>query len=174
MLLNAFTLFHVALSLVGIAAGFVVVYGFLESRRLDGWTLLFLTTTAATTVTGFLFPFHRFLPSYAVGIVSVIVLAIAIPARYRFHLEGAWRSTYVVTAMLAFYLNFFVLIAQLFGKVPPLKALAPTQTEPPFAITQVAVMVVFIILGTLAFRKFLVTPAVPGNARSRTAAGGKM
>ena len=172
MLLNAFTLFHVALSLVGIAAGFVVVYGFLESRRLDGWTLLFLTTTAATTVTGFLFPFHRFLPSYAVGIVSVIVLAIAIPARYRFHLEGAWRSTYVVTAMLAFYLNFFVLIAQLFGKVPPLKALAPTQTEPPFAITQVAVMVVFIILGTLAFRRFHLAPIVPRSASH--AAGGRI
>src|SRR5882724_5758412 len=122
MILSAFTLFHVLLSLVGILSGFVVLAGFLTAKRSDGWTALFLTTTVLTSVTGFLFPFHQFLPSHGVGIVSLLALAAAIFARYVRHLLGAWRRTYVITAMVALYLNVFVLIVQLFLKVPALKA----------------------------------------------------
>jgi hypothetical protein len=154
MILSAFTFFHVVLSLVGIGSGFVVMYGLLTLRRLDGWTTLFLTTTVATSVTGFLFPIHHFTPGLGVGIVSLIVLAIAIIARYRFHLAGGWRRTYVITAAIALYLNVFVLIAQLFQKVPALKALAPTQSEPPFQLAQLVLLVLFTVLAILAARKF--------------------
>jgi len=158
MLLSAFTLFHVALSLVGIFAGFVVVYGLLASKPLDGWTMLFLTTTVATSVTGFLFPFHGFLPSHAVGILSLIALAITILARYRFRLMGAWRRTYVITAILSLYLNFFVLIAQAFLKVPSLKAIAPTQSDPAFKLTQLAALLLFVVLGICAAIRFRAEP----------------
>ena len=154
MILSAFTFFHVVLSLVGIGSGFVVLYGLLTSKRLDRWTMLFLTTTAATSVTGFLFPFHHFTPGIGVGIVSLIVLAIAILARYRFHLEGGWRRTYAITAAIALYLNVFVLVAQLFQKVPALKALAPTQSEPPFQVAQLVLLVLFTVLAILAAIKF--------------------
>jgi len=152
--LAAFTLFHVALSLVGILAGLVVVFGLIAGKWLKGWTGLFLTTTVATSATGFLFPYHGFKPSYAVGIVSLLVLAIAMFAFYGRDLAGAWRRTYVISAVISLYLNVFVLVAQLFMKVPALKALAPTQSEPPFLVTQVVVMVVFIVLGFLAGRRF--------------------
>jgi hypothetical protein len=154
MILSAFTLFHVVLSLIGIGAGFVVVYGLLGSKLYEGWTKLFLFTTLATSATGFLFPFHKFLPSHGVGIVSLIVLAIAIPAWYRFRLSGGWRRTYVVTSVIALYLNVFVLFAQLFQKVPALRTLAPTQTEPPFLFTQLTVLLGFIILAIWAAMKF--------------------
>src|SRR6266704_6219229 len=117
MILSAFTLFHVVLSLVGILSGFVVVAGFMSANRSKSWTALFLTTTVLTSVTGFLFPFHKFLPSHAVGIVSLLVLAVTIPALYVFQLAGPWRLTYVICAVIALYLNVFVLIAQLFMKV---------------------------------------------------------
>lgn len=153
-MLTTFTLFHVVLSLVGIAAGFVVLFGLLTSKRFDRWTALFLTTTVATSVTGFLFPFHHFLPSYAIGILSLIVLALAIIARYRYRLAGGWCKTYVITALIALYFNFFVLIAQLFQKAPALKALAPTQSEPPFLITQLVVLVLFVVLAIRAAVRF--------------------
>jgi hypothetical protein len=154
MILAAFTLFHVVLSLVGIAAGIVVLRGLITGAWSDRWTMVFLTTTAATSVTGFLFPAEKFLPSHGVGIVSLIVMAIGIPALYVFHLAGPWARTYVVTAVIALYLNVFVLIVQLFLKVPFLKALAPTQSEPPFLIAQIAALVLFVVLGMLAVRKF--------------------
>jgi len=154
MILVAFTLFHVALSLIGIGAGFVVVYGLMASKRLDGWTGLFLITTVATSATGFLFPVHGFLPSHAIGILSLIALAIAILARYRFGLIGGWRRTYVVTAVIALYFNFFVLIVQLFRKVPALKAIAPTQSETPFQMAQLAALLLFIFLGIRAAMRF--------------------
>jgi len=154
MILSAFTLFHVALSLVGIPSGFVVVGGFLTAKRSNGWTALFLVTTVLTSVTGFLFPFHKFLPSHAVGIISLLVLAVTIPALYFFHLRGPWRRTYATGAVIALYLNVFVLIAQFFMKVPALKALAPTQSERPFLGTQVVVMLVFIALGVFAAKRF--------------------
>ena len=158
MLLSAFTFFHVVLSLVGIGAGFVVVYGLLASKRLNGWTSLFLITTVATSVTGFLFPFHGFLPSHGVGIVSLIVLTIAIVARYRFGLAGGWRRTYALTAVVALYLNVFVLIAQLFLKVPALKAIAPAQSDPPFQITQLIGLLLFTVLAIGAAIKFRAEP----------------
>ena len=154
MMLSAFTLFHVALSLVGILSGFVVMGGFLTAKRRNGWTALFLLSTVLTSVTGFLFPFHKFLPSHAIGIVSLLVLAVAIPALYVFHLAGPWRRTYVISAVITLYLNVFVLIAQFFMKIPALKALAPTQSEPPFLGTQVVVMLIFIVLGVLAAKRF--------------------
>jgi hypothetical protein len=152
-MLDALTLFHVVLSLVGIASGFAVVYGLLSSR-VHGWTNLFIWTTVATSVTGFFFPFHKFLPSHGVGILSLIVLAIAILALYRFRLAGGWRRTYAITAVIALYFNVFVLVAQLFLKVPSLNALAPTQSEPPFQIAQGIVLIVFVVLGIRAAMKF--------------------
>src|SRR6202158_4172994 len=151
---STFTVVHVVLSLIGIASGFVVVFGLLAGKRLDGWTALFLVSTVATSVTGFLFPFHRFLPSHAVGILSLLVLAIAILARYPLHLAGAWRRICAVTAVISLYLNVFVLIAQAFQKVPGLKAMAPTQSEPPFLVTQAVVLAVFALLGIVAAIRF--------------------
>jgi hypothetical protein len=154
MVLNLFTLCHVLISLVAILAGFVVVFGMIGGRPLAGWTALFLTTTVATSVTGFLFPFHRFMPSHAVGILSLVVLGAAIYARYSRQLAGGWRRTYAITAVIALYFNFFVLVAQLFQKVPALNVLAPKGTEPPFAITQAVVMIIFVGLGIAAARNF--------------------
>src|SRR5271167_4473960 len=158
MTTSTFTLVHVLLSLVGIGSGFIVTFGLLNGKRLDGWTALFLATTLATSVTGFFFPFDHLLPSHKVGIVSLVVLAIAILARYALHLDGAWRRIYVVTAVIALYLNVFVLIVQAFEKVPALKAMAPTQSEPPFVAAQVAVMLLFVVLTTLAAIRFRVQP----------------
>jgi len=152
--MTIFTFMHVVLSLVGILSGFVVVGGFLTAKRRNGWTALFLLSTVLTSVTGFLFPFHKFLPSHAIGIFSLLVLAVAIPAPYVFHLAGPWRRTYVISAVITLYLNVFVLIAQSFMKIPALKALAPTQSEPPFLGTQVVVMLIFIVLGILAAKRF--------------------
>jgi hypothetical protein len=160
-ILTAFTLFHVVLSLIGILAGFVVLFGLLTSQSFERWNAVFLATTMATSLTGFLFPFHGFLPSYAVGILSVVLLSIALLARYGRHLAGPWRRTYAVTAILALYLNVFVLIVQLFQKVPALKALARTQTETPFKVAQLVVLVLFVGLG---IRAFVVRPG-PADVR---------
>jgi hypothetical protein len=154
MFLTTYTLVHVVISLVGIASGLVVLYGLLRGRDLDRWTLLFLTTTVLTSVTGFGFPFQRFLPSHAVGIVSLIALALAIYARYPRRLAGAWRRIFVVGAVLSLYLNVFVLVVQLFLKVPALNALAPTQSEPPFQLTQLVFLLLFVVLGVVAVLRF--------------------
>jgi hypothetical protein len=156
MTLKLFTLFHVVISLLGILSGFVVMFGLLSNNPLDGWTEFFLVTTVATSVTGFFFPFQRLLPSHIVGIISLVVLAVVIYARYSGHLEGAWRWIYVVGAVLAQYLNFFVLIVQCFQKIPVLKALAPTQKEPPFLLTQLIFLILFVVLGVAAVIKFQV------------------
>lgn len=163
--MSTFTLVHVAISLVGIVSGFVVVFGLLAGKRLDGWTALFLTTTVLTSVTGFLLPAHKLLPSHIVGALSLVVLAFAIFARYVRHLLGAWRWVYVVTGTLALYFNVFVLVVQSFLKVPALKALAPTQSEPPFAIAQSLVLLLFILLGGAAVKNFRIEPApIPATA----------
>ena len=125
MTLSTFTLLHVVISLIGIGSGLVVLYGLFVGKRLNGITAIFLLSTVLTSVTGFLFPFEHLLPSHKVGIISLVLLAIAIPARYLFHLAGAWRSTYVVCAVMSLYLNCFVLVAQAFLKAPALHALAP-------------------------------------------------
>lgn len=150
----AFTLFHVAISLVGIFTGFGVTLGLLQSRRMDATTAIFLVTTAATSVTGFLFPVHHVMPSHIVGIISVVVLTLAAYARYQRGLAGAWRWIYASGAVFSFYLNFFVLIAQAFAKIPALKALAPTQSEPPFAIVQGVVLIAFAVVGVMATVRF--------------------
>ena len=152
--MTTLTFVHVVLSLIGIFSGFVVAFGMLAGKRLDGWSALFLLTTVATSVTGFLFPFHRFLPSHGVGIASLVVLAAAILARYALGLAGPWRRVYVITAMVALYLNVFVLIAQLFQKVPALKAMAPTQSEPPFLVAQLAAMSFFVVLTIAVAKRF--------------------
>jgi hypothetical protein len=154
MTTSTYTLVHVLLSLVGIASGLVVVFGLLTGKRLDGWTALFLATTVATSLTGFGFPFDQLLPSHKVGIISLAVLAVAILARYAFHLRGVWRRIYVTTAVAALYLNVFVGVVQAFLKVPALHALAPKQTEPPFLVTQLVVLVLFIVIGIMAAKRF--------------------
>jgi len=152
--LEIFTIFHVALSLIGILAGFVVVYGLLTANRLDGWTKVFLWTTVLTSVTGYLFPFHKLLPSHIVGAISLAILALCIYSRYGRKLAGGWNRTYAITAVIALYLNVFVLVAQLFQKVPALRALAPTQSERPFLITQTVVLLAFVVIGMLAATRF--------------------
>jgi hypothetical protein len=152
--LATFTFVHVVLSLVGIGSGFVVMLGLLTGKRLDAWTALFLASTVATSVTGFGFPFDHLLPSHVVGVISLVVLTVAIIARYARHLAGAWRWIYVVGAVVALYLNVFVLIVQAFLKVPALKAIAPTQSEPPFLVTQLVVMALFLGLATVAVPRF--------------------
>jgi len=152
--LKAFTLLHVVISLVGIVSGLVVLFGMLKAQRLERWTAVFLITTIATSVTGFLFPFNGFTPGIGLGIISMVVLAIALFARYGRKLAGAWRWIYVLTALLALYFNCFVLVAQSFQKVPALKALAPTQSGPPFLVTQLIVLVGFILLTIMAAIKF--------------------
>ena len=149
-----FTLFHVLLSLIGIATGFIVMFGLFGGKTLDGWTTIFLLSTILTSVTGFFFPFTHLLPSHILGIFSLILLAIALYARYGRNMMGGWRKTYVVTAMLALYLNVFVLVAQLFQKVPGLKALAPKGSEPPFLIAQSVILILFILLTNRAIKSF--------------------
>lgn len=149
-----FTFVHVLLSLVGIGSGLLVLYGLLVAKRFDGATAIFLITTALTSLTGFLFPVEHILPSHVLGIISLVALAVAIVARYFLHMTGAWRPTYVICAVLALYLNAFVLVAQIFMKVPAAHALAPTQKEPPFLIAQLVVMAIFIVLGIFAVKQF--------------------
>ena len=158
MSLAAFTALHVVISLVGIVTGIVVLFGMVNAKPFSGWTAVFLATTVLTSVTGFLFPFHRLLPSHIVGLISLLVLAVAIYARYGRKLDGAWRTTYVLAAMLALYFNMFVLVVQLFEKVPALKAVAPTQTEPPFKVAQLAVLAFFVMLTIFAAVRFRKEP----------------
>ena len=156
MSLSAFTMVHVIISLIGIVSGFIVLFGLFGSHRLPGMTALFLLTTILTSVTGFLFPFEKLLPSHMVGIVSLIVLAIACFALYVMKLSGAWRWIYTLTAMIALYLNVFVLVIQSFLKIGPLHALAPSvpPSEPPFAVVQGIVLVFFVVAIIGAVRRF--------------------
>ena len=166
MTTSTFTLVHVLISLVGIATGFVVMFGLLAGKRLDGWTAIFLAFTVATSVTGFGFPFKELLPSHKVGILSLIVLLIAILARYAFHLAGTWRRVYVICAAIALYFNVFVLVVQAFEKVPALHALAPTQKESPFLVAQLSVLILFIVLTVFAAKRFRSQPSRAEVARA--------
>jgi hypothetical protein len=154
MSISMFTFVHVVLSVVGILSGFVVLAGMFSSRRLDGWTALFLVTTVLTSVTGFFFPRDHLLPSHIVGILSLLVLALAVIALYIHHLAGVWRWIYVSSALVALYFNVFVAVVQAFQKVSFLHSLAPAQSEPPFLIAQIAVLLIFIALGIFAVRMF--------------------
>jgi hypothetical protein len=154
--MSTFTLVHVVISLVGIASGLVVLLGLVAGQRLEGWTVLFLTSTVATSVTGFFLRVDHFMPSHALGILSLLALGLAIYARYGRGLAGAWRPIYAGSAVLALYFNVFVLVVQLFLKMPALKALAPNQTEPPFVATQTIVLAAFVaatIAAAIRFRE---------------------
>jgi hypothetical protein len=146
------------------------LYGLLNGKRFDGATAIFLLTTVLTSVTGFLFPFERLLPSHILGSISLVVLAVAILARYALHMSGAWRSVYVVSAVLALYLNVLVLVAQIFLKVPAVHALAPTGKAPPFLVVQLIVMAIFVVLGVFAVKKFRLEPVAPVQAWRNTKA----
>jgi hypothetical protein len=161
------TLGHTVISIVAIAAGLVVVGGLIAGVRIDGWTGIFLVTSALTSITGFFFPFTRLLASHWIGIISLIILPFVIAARYWKHLRGAWRGTYVVGTVLVLYLNFFVLLVQLFRRIPALLVSAPKQTEPPFVLTQLLVLALFAWLGFAAFRRF--RPQVVVTAKQATA-----
>ena len=154
MSIETFTQVHVVISLVGIVTGLVVLRGMLASRDAPGWTAIFLLTTVLTSVTGFFFPRDHILPSHVVGVISLAVLAVALVALYAQRLRGRWRGLYAGGAVLALYLNVFVLVVQAFMKVPFLNRLAPTQSEPPFAIAQVVVLAIFGVLGVRAVRRF--------------------
>lgn len=155
-----FTLVHVLLSVIGIVAGLVVVGAFMSGKRFSSWDAIFLVTTILTNVTGFLFPFVVLMPSHILGGLSLVALAIALVALYGKHLTGGWRGVYVVTAVVALYFNVFVLIAQLFHRIPAMIALAPQQKEPPFAVTQLVVLVIFVVLGRAAWKGFVPSAAV--------------
>lgn len=163
-----YTLIHVLISLIGIASGLVVLFGLIGGKRLDGMTAIFLITTVLTSVTGFFFPFHGVTPAINVGILSLVLLAVAIAARYAFHLVGPWRTTYVITAMIALYFNCFVLVVQSFEHVMALHALAPTQKEPPFAIAQGLLLIIFIVLIVYAVKGFRGATLATGS-KSRAA-----
>jgi hypothetical protein len=154
MSIQGFTEMHVVISLIGITSGLIVLYGMFSSRRMSGWTALFLATTILTSATGFLFPRAGFTPAQGVGFLSLAVLAVTLLALYFFHLAGTWRWIYVAGAVLALYLNVFVGVVQAFQKLPLLRSLAPTQSEPPFIVTQTVVLVIFVVLGLLAVRRF--------------------
>ncbi len=171
MSLAAFTYLHVAISLIGIAAGLVVLSGMIGDRRLPAVTALFLVTTVLTSVTGFFFPFKGVTPGIVIGILSLIVLLIAIVALYSRGLTGIWRGTYVITASVALYFNFFVFIVQSFEKIPALKAIAPTQASPVFGLTQLVVMVIFIVLTVLAFKRFHGAPSAIASGAGLSVGG---
>src|SRR5579862_4504455 len=149
----AFTTLHVIISLIAIASGIVVVLGMCQGDRLPRWTALFLVTTVLTSVTGFLFHSASFGPPHVIGVISLLLLAVALYALYGRHVTGSWRGTYVVTAAIALYLNCLVGVIQAFQKVPALHALAPTQTkEPPFVLGQLVLLVLMIYLTRRALR----------------------
>jgi hypothetical protein len=150
----ALVFIHILISLFGIGSGFVILAGFLGGKRLDGSNAFFLVTTILTSLSGFILPAHKILPSHILGVLSLIALAIACVARYAKKMQDGWRKTYVISAMISFYFNVFVLVAQLFLKVPSLHSLAPNGSEPPFAIAQSIVLIAFAVFTVLAVKKF--------------------
>jgi len=158
MILQIYTIVHTLLSLVAIVTGFVVLFGLFGGKRLDGWTKWFLITAVATTVTGFFFPFHGVTPAIKLGIISMVFLAITIYARYSKNLAGAWRWIYVIGVAISLYFNVFVLVVQSFEKIPALHAMAPTQTEQPFKLTQLVVLALFVLFTIIAAIRFRPEP----------------
>jgi len=159
MILQIYTIVHTLISLIAIFTGVIVLFGMIAGKRLDGWTKWFLTTAVLTTVTGFFFPFHGFTPAIGLGIISLPFLAITILARCSRHLAGTWRWIYAIGAVICLYFNLFVLVVQLFEKVPALHALAPTQTESPFKLTQLVVLMLSAVLAIVAVIRFRPEPA---------------
>src|SRR2546423_2907412 len=158
MILQTYTIIHTLISLVAIFTGFVVLFGFLSGKRFDGGTMWFLIAAVATTVTGFFFPFHGFTPAIGLGLISLPVLALTIFARYSRQLAGHWRWIYVVGGSLTLYLNVFVAIVQSFEKIPALTAMAPTQSESPFKLTQLVALALFVLLTLVAVIRFRPEP----------------
>jgi len=155
MSLETFTFVHVVISMVGIMTGFIVVALMLQSAPIAGWNAFFLVTTIATSVTGYFFPFTKGVtPAHIVGAISLLILAVALYAVYGRKLVGRWAKVYVASAVAALYLNFFVGIVQSFNKFAYLNKFAPTGAEPPFAVTQGIVLILFIILGVAAVRRY--------------------
>jgi hypothetical protein len=152
--LSAYTILHVIICFIAIGTGLVIVLGMLANKRLDGWTFWFLLFTALTNLTGFGFPFDHLLPSHFLGIFSMLATLAAIIARYMFDMQSVWRSLYAIAATIALWTNTFALVAQSFGKIPALNALAPTQSEPPFLIAELVMLIVFVVLGIAAVRQF--------------------
>src|SRR3954447_12052987 len=165
--ITTLTLGHTVISIVAITAGLVVVGGLIAGGRIAGWTGIFPVTTALTSITGFFFPFSQLTPSQWIGIISLLILPFVIAARYWKHLRGVWRGIYVVGTVLTLYLNFFVLMVQLFRRIPALLVAAPKQTEPPFVLTQLVVLALFAWLGVASFRRF--RPQAVVTARQATA-----
>lgn len=145
---------HVVISLAAIAVGFVVILGMLKSQRLPWWTAWFLSLTVTTSATGIVLPAHKILPAHILAVLSFVALGVAIYSLYSQKLAGKWRAAYVITAIASQYLNVFVLVVQSFQKITFLKPLAPTQSEPPFVIAQLVALMAFLVLGTLAVRRF--------------------
>jgi hypothetical protein len=154
--LELYTSIHTTIALAGIFSGFIVLYGLLNANRFDGWTAFFLGTTLLTSLTGFGFPFTGLLPSHVFGVLSLIVLPLALHARYRRHLVGKWRLVYVITAVFALYLNTFVGVVMAFRNIPVLRAMAPTQTEAPFLVSQGILLLIFVLSGIVASARFRV------------------
>ncbi|MDR3525683.1 MAG: hypothetical protein P4L57_00275 [Rhizomicrobium sp.] len=152
--LALFTIFHTLISIAAMFVGLFLLYGFLQRQRMPRLTLWALGLLAATTITGFLFPIHGFTPALGTGIVSTVLLILAFAARYRFAMAGVWRSLYVVSAVVALYLDWFVAVVQAFVKVPLLHGLAPTGSEPPFVAAQAVVLLAFVIAGYFSVRRF--------------------
>ena len=166
-----FTLVHVVLSLFGILSGLFVLVGMLAAKRRPGWTLLFLATAIATSVTGFFFPSDSFSPAHIVGVLSLVALVVALVARYVSRLAGAARWIYVMAALIALYLDVFAGVVQAFQKLAFLQALAPMQSEPPFLYTQLAVLAIFVVLGIAAIVRFRPAPPQPAGAMDIRRAG---
>ena len=158
MILQIYTIIHTLISLVAIFTGFVVLFGLLSDKRFDGWTKWFLITAVATTVTGFFFPFHGLTPAISLGLISLPILALTIYARYPKNLAGAWRLIYVLGAVISLYFNVFDGVVQSFEKISALKAMAPTQSEPPFKLTQLVVLALFVVLTFVAAIRFRPEP----------------
>jgi hypothetical protein len=154
MSLRMFTYLHVYISLIAIGAGFIVVYAMIAAKRVPLLTAVFLFMTALTSLTGFLFPFKGVTPAIVLGLLSLVVLVIAIIARRRAKTSGMGRGTYVISSILALYLNFFVLIVQSFQKIPSLHALAPTQTELPFKLAQLITLIIVVAVTIVAIKKY--------------------
>ncbi len=152
---------HTDISLISILTGIIAIFGLLKSRIPSAWNEVFLATAVLTSVTGFFLPAAKLLPSHIVGIVALVVLAVALAALYLFKLHGAWRWIYTTAATFSLYFLVFVAVAQAFGKIPGLRALAPTQSEPPFAIAQGIVLLIFVVLAILAGRSFRPALALP-------------
>src|SRR5438046_5191585 len=158
MILQIYTIIHTLISLIAIFTGIVVVFGMLAGAQLNGWTKWFLITAVATTLTGFFFPFHGFTPAIGLGIISLPFLALTIYARYSNPLGDAWRWIYAIGAVICLYFNLFVLVVQAFEKIPVLHAIAPTQTEPPFKLTQLVVLLGSVLLAIVAAIRFRPEP----------------